>query len=148
MMKVRGFILLVTVVCLYSCNPVPNKSVFITLTSDELAPVIKRDTHFIRFYEAVKKAVDGFSEIEKAKLTILHIRASIEYRSSHMIRPRLILYNVNGNRNGMSSMVGMLKRLTLFWTIGPTIRLLSPSTGLLKWSLRLLTRTTTPIAMK
>lgn len=78
-MKVRGFILLVTVVCLYSCNPVPNKSVFITLTSDELAPVIKRDTHFIRFYEAVKKAVDGFSEIEKAKFN------DITYQSLYRI---------------------------------------------------------------
>lgn len=67
------------VVCICSCDPVPNKSVFIPLTSDELAPIIKKDTLFTSFYEAVKEGVEGFNEIEKAKFN------DITYRSLYRI---------------------------------------------------------------
>lgn len=72
-MKLRVIILVAAVVCICSCNHVPNKSVFIPLTSDELAPIIKKDTLFSDFYKTVRDIVDGsdgvedFNEIEKAK---------------------------------------------------------------------------------
>lgn len=78
-MKLRGLIFMAAVVCICSCDPVPNKSVFIPLTSDELAPIIKKDTLFTSFYEAVKEGVEGFNEIEKAKFN------DITYRSLYRI---------------------------------------------------------------
>ena len=74
-MRFQGFILACAVVCLYSCDGIPNKSVFLPLTSDELAPIIKKDTLFADFYEAVKEGVGSFNEIEKAKFN------DITYRS-------------------------------------------------------------------
>lgn len=78
-MKLLRIILMASVVCICSCNPVPNKSVFIPLTSDELAPIIKKDTLFTSFYEEVKQGVESFNEIEKAKFN------DITYRSLYRI---------------------------------------------------------------
>ena len=55
MMKHRFILLACSVVCVFSCSRIPDKSIFKPLSSDELAPIIKKDTLFADFYEGIQE---------------------------------------------------------------------------------------------
>ena len=66
-------------VFMFSCNKIPNKSIFNELTADELAEIIKVDPSFIDFYEELKEELDDFNEIEKAKFIDITYRNMYDY---------------------------------------------------------------------
>ena len=68
-MKQLGHIIFaaVLVIIAASCSSIPNKSVFESLDTKELAKAIKSDELFERVYEDYSKAASCFNEIEKAK---------------------------------------------------------------------------------
>ena len=54
---------------LVACNPIPNKTVFEELTTDELASAIKAEPGFADEYEAIRGLIElsNFSEVQKAQ---------------------------------------------------------------------------------
>lgn len=50
-----------------SCNKIPDKSIFTSLSAEELAAVIKAVPDFADFYEDIHDDIDEFNELEKAK---------------------------------------------------------------------------------
>ena len=90
-MKVRLFAIITTAIMLYSCNNIPNKSVFEPLDTKDLADIIKKDTLFIPFYEEIQNNVKNFNEIEKAKfndITYRNLYGMIEFaRDTNKINP-------------------------------------------------------------
>ena len=78
-MKHRFILLACSVVCVFSCSRIPDKSIFKPLSSDELAHIIKKDTLFADFYEGIQEGVKSFNEIERAKYN------DITYRSLYRV---------------------------------------------------------------
>ena len=66
---------------LVACNPIPNKSVFEELTSDELASAIKAEPEFAEEYEAIRIIVQlaDFSAVQKAQYKDVTYRRLCRY---------------------------------------------------------------------
>lgn len=64
-----------------ACNPIPNKSVFEELTTDELASAIKADPEFGEAYEDIRSSVvsTNFSDVQKAKYKDVTYRRLYKY---------------------------------------------------------------------
>lgn len=58
---------LLTVGIFLSCNKIPDKSIFTTLSADELSAIIKSEPDFADFYEELTEELEDFNELEKAK---------------------------------------------------------------------------------
>lgn len=70
LISILGLLLLL----LYSCSNIPNKSIFESLSTEELSKIIKNDTLFIDFYENHRKIAEKLNEIDKAKFNDLTYR--------------------------------------------------------------------------
>lgn len=66
---------------LVSCNPIPNKSVFEELSTDELASAIKSAPEFAETYEGIRNlgTLISFSEIQRAKYKDVTYRRLYKY---------------------------------------------------------------------
>lgn len=82
---------------LCSCNNIPNKSVFESLSTDELSKTIKVDTAFASFYQKQQVISEKLNEIDKAKfndITYRKLYKMHQYVSdSAIINPMLDLWN-------------------------------------------------------
>lgn len=66
MKKILLFMLLTAIIC--SCNPIPNKPCYETLSLEELTKANKADSNFLVFYEFLQETdIYELSDIEKAK---------------------------------------------------------------------------------
>lgn len=64
-----------------ACNPIPNKSVFEELTTDELASAIKSDPAFAEEYENIRTMINlvNYSEVQKAQYKDVTYRRLCKY---------------------------------------------------------------------
>lgn len=73
-MRHKHLIISILGLLLYSCSNIPDKSIFESLSTEELSKIIKKDTLFIDFYESQRKITEKFNEIDKAKFSGLTYR--------------------------------------------------------------------------
>jgi len=80
MKKIFYFLMACTL--LVACNPIPDKSVFEELTTDELASAIKSDPAFAEEYESIRSLLEitNFSEVQKAQYKDVTYRRLVKYR--------------------------------------------------------------------
>lgn len=66
---------------LAACNPIPNKSIFEELTTEELASAIKSDDKFAEAYESIRTLVGlaTLSEVQKAQYNEITYRRMAKY---------------------------------------------------------------------
>lgn len=72
-----------------ACNPIPNKSIFEDLSTDELASIIKSDSNFTEFYENIHSLVkiSMFSDIQKAEYKDVTYRRLYKYYHRNNFEP-------------------------------------------------------------
>lgn len=72
---------LFTISLLVACNPIPNKSIFTELTTDELSAIIKADPEFKEVYESIRILVEmsALSEVQKAQYNEITYRRMAKY---------------------------------------------------------------------
>ena len=81
----------VLVIIAASCSSIPNKSVFESLDTKELAKAIKSDELFERVYEDYSKAASCFNEIEKAKYSDITWRKIYKAVDSNVDFPQIVI---------------------------------------------------------
>lgn len=72
---------LFTISLLVACSPIPNKSIFTELTTDELSAIIKADPEFKEVYESIRILVEmsALSEVQKAQYNEITYRRMAKY---------------------------------------------------------------------
>jgi hypothetical protein len=77
----RIFLFVFAGVMFAACNPIPNKSVFEELKTDELAAAIKADPEFGEEYDGMRAAINlaSFSEVQKAQYKDVTYRRLYKY---------------------------------------------------------------------
>lgn len=78
-MKRLSILIFGLAIILSSCNKISDKPVSEKLSTEELSKAIKSDTSFTSFYEGVRKEVDEFDDIKKAKFNDVTYRRLFKY---------------------------------------------------------------------